>query len=107
MESALDIESVHGMAPAARVNYGISPGDMHIPGPYLYVGPHDGPPAADEFWNAPFGAVLRYHDHEFPIRPGTDQLPLEELVDRQWYRLAWWRVAGLWGRVSRGRETSE
>jgi (1->4)-alpha-D-glucan 1-alpha-D-glucosylmutase len=37
--------------------------------------------------------ILRYFDHEFPIRPGTDDLPLEELVDRQWYRLAWWRVA--------------
>ncbi len=37
--------------------------------------------------------VLRYVDHEFPLRPGTEQLPLKELVDRQWYRLAWWRVA--------------
>jgi (1->4)-alpha-D-glucan 1-alpha-D-glucosylmutase len=37
--------------------------------------------------------VLRYFDHEFPVRPGTEDLPLEELVDRQWYRLAWWRVA--------------
>jgi (1->4)-alpha-D-glucan 1-alpha-D-glucosylmutase len=37
--------------------------------------------------------VLRYLDHEFPIRSGTAELPLEELVDRQWYRLAWWRVA--------------
>lgn len=37
--------------------------------------------------------VLRYFDHVFPIRPGTQDLPLEELVDRQWYRLAWWRVA--------------
>jgi (1->4)-alpha-D-glucan 1-alpha-D-glucosylmutase len=37
--------------------------------------------------------VLRYFAHEFPIRPGTEHLPLEELVDRQWYRLAWWRVA--------------
>jgi (1->4)-alpha-D-glucan 1-alpha-D-glucosylmutase len=37
--------------------------------------------------------VLRYHDHEFPIRPGTENLPLEDLVDQQWYRLAWWRVA--------------
>jgi (1->4)-alpha-D-glucan 1-alpha-D-glucosylmutase len=37
--------------------------------------------------------VLRYFEHEFPIRPGTENLPLEELVDRQWYRLAWWRVA--------------
>jgi (1->4)-alpha-D-glucan 1-alpha-D-glucosylmutase len=37
--------------------------------------------------------VLRYHDHEFPIRPGTENLPLTDLVDQQWYRLAWWRVA--------------
>ena len=37
--------------------------------------------------------VLRYYDHEFPVRPGTEHLPLEQLVDRQWYRLAWWRVA--------------
>ena len=37
--------------------------------------------------------VLRYFDHEFPIRPGTEDLPLDQLVDRQWYRLAWWRVA--------------
>lgn len=37
--------------------------------------------------------VLRYFDHEFPIRPGTQDLPLDRLVDRQWYRLAWWRVA--------------
>jgi (1->4)-alpha-D-glucan 1-alpha-D-glucosylmutase len=37
--------------------------------------------------------VLRYFDHVFPIRAGTQDLPLEDLVDRQWYRLAWWRVA--------------
>ncbi len=47
---------------AARVNYGVSPGDVHIAEPYLYVGPHDGPPAADEFWNMPFGAVRRHHE---------------------------------------------
>ena len=47
---------------AARVNYGVSPGDVHIAEPYLYVGPHDGPPQHDDFWNAPFGAVLRHHD---------------------------------------------
>ena len=47
---------------ASRVNYGASPGDVHVAEPYLYVGPHDGPPAADEFWNAPFGAVLRHHE---------------------------------------------
>jgi (1->4)-alpha-D-glucan 1-alpha-D-glucosylmutase len=37
--------------------------------------------------------VLRYYDHQFPVRPGTQDLPLPELVDRQWYRLAHWRVA--------------
>ena len=37
--------------------------------------------------------VLRYWDHLFPVRPGTEHLPLAELVDRQHYRLAYWRVA--------------
>ncbi|NJQ01046.1 malto-oligosyltrehalose synthase [Streptomyces zingiberis] len=37
--------------------------------------------------------VLRYFDHEFPVRPGTERLPLPELVDAQWYRPAWWRLA--------------
>ncbi len=36
--------------------------------------------------------VLRYYDHEFPVRPGTEQLSMAELVDRQWYRLAHWKV---------------
>ncbi|GHF40996.1 malto-oligosyltrehalose synthase [Kitasatospora xanthocidica] len=39
------------------------------------------------------GAVLRYHRHELPLRPGTEHLPLPELLGRQWYRLAWWRLA--------------
>jgi len=37
--------------------------------------------------------VLRYFDHVFPIRPGTQALGLAELVERQHYRLAYWRVA--------------
>jgi (1->4)-alpha-D-glucan 1-alpha-D-glucosylmutase len=37
--------------------------------------------------------LLRYFDQEFPVRAGTEDLPLAELVVRQWYRLAWWRVA--------------
>ncbi|HEX2705793.1 MAG TPA: malto-oligosyltrehalose synthase, partial [Candidatus Lustribacter sp.] len=45
-----------------------------------------GGPGGDE-------TVLRYHEHEFPVRPGTAHLPLAELVERQWYRLAHWRVA--------------
>ncbi|MEV7022614.1 malto-oligosyltrehalose synthase [Kitasatospora sp. NPDC093558] len=39
------------------------------------------------------GDVLRYHDHALPLRPGTAHLPLAELLARQWYRLAWWRLA--------------
>ncbi|WP_030242372.1 malto-oligosyltrehalose synthase [Streptomyces sp. NRRL S-350] len=39
------------------------------------------------------GDVLRYHRHELPLRPGTEGLPLPELLTRQWYRLAWWRLA--------------
>lgn len=31
------------------------------------------------------GDVLRYHGHEFPVRPGTAHLP--ELPDAQFYRL--------------------
>ncbi len=37
--------------------------------------------------------VLRYYDHVFPLRPGTEKLPLPELVAAQHYRLAHWRVA--------------
>ncbi|HEU5333003.1 MAG TPA: malto-oligosyltrehalose synthase [Actinocrinis sp.] len=37
--------------------------------------------------------VLRYFDHVFPLRPGTEQLPLPELLGAQHYRLAHWRVA--------------
>ena len=36
--------------------------------------------------------LLRYFDHVFPVRPGTEDLPMDELLDRQFYRLAHWRV---------------
>ncbi|MFD7707028.1 malto-oligosyltrehalose synthase [Streptomyces sp. NPDC059786] len=39
------------------------------------------------------GDVLRYYDHAFPLREGTGKLPLPELLDAQWYRLGWWRLA--------------
>ncbi|MBM4792863.1 malto-oligosyltrehalose synthase [Streptomyces sioyaensis] len=39
------------------------------------------------------GEVLRYHGHAFPLRPGTEGLPPARLLDAQWYRLAWWRLA--------------
>ncbi|MFF7181153.1 malto-oligosyltrehalose synthase [Streptomyces sp. NPDC008121] len=37
--------------------------------------------------------VLRLDEQEFPLRAGTEELPLTELLDAQWYRLAWWRLA--------------
>jgi (1->4)-alpha-D-glucan 1-alpha-D-glucosylmutase len=37
--------------------------------------------------------VVRYFDHVFPVRPGTEDLDLEELLDRQHYQLAFWRTA--------------
>jgi (1->4)-alpha-D-glucan 1-alpha-D-glucosylmutase len=39
------------------------------------------------------GPLLRYHDHVLPVRPGTDGLPLPELLAAQHYRLADWRSA--------------
>ncbi|MGW1540799.1 malto-oligosyltrehalose synthase [Streptomyces sp. NPDC002309] len=39
------------------------------------------------------GDVLRYHDHAFPLREGTGHLPLPQLLDAQWYRPVWWRLA--------------
>ncbi|MCZ4124666.1 hypothetical protein [Streptomyces sp. H39-S7] len=64
-------EALRGFAPASEpvlwpehfdlaitldeVNYGISPGDGHMPEPYAYVGPHR--PREGAFWNAPFGAT--------------------------------------------------
>jgi hypothetical protein len=48
---------------AEAMNYGASPGDSQIPSPYLYVGPHGGPPEDDpEFWNTPFGAARTIAD---------------------------------------------
>ena len=37
--------------------------------------------------------VLRYYEHTFPVRPNTENLPLADLLDRQFYRLSYWRVA--------------
>ncbi len=38
--------------------------------------------------------VVRYHDHEFPVRPGTETLPVADLIGAQPYRLASWRETG-------------
>jgi hypothetical protein len=41
---------------AVAITYGASPGDGHVPEPYRYVGPHDGPASGDPgFWNARSG----------------------------------------------------
>ena len=39
----------------AEVNYGVSPGDVHVPEPYAYVGPWA--PRSGPFWNTDFGAA--------------------------------------------------
>ena len=47
---------------AMATNYGASPGDDYCTDPYMYVGPHDGPPPGEPaFWNAPFGAARTIH----------------------------------------------
>jgi hypothetical protein len=38
-----------------EVNYGVSPGDGHVPEPYAYVGPWT--PRVGDFWNTEFGAA--------------------------------------------------
>ncbi|MDT9690170.1 malto-oligosyltrehalose synthase [Streptomyces sp. P9(2023)] len=37
--------------------------------------------------------ALHLDGQSFPLRPGTEGLPLPELLDAQWYRLGWWRLA--------------
>ncbi|RTE48711.1 malto-oligosyltrehalose synthase [Actinobaculum sp. 352] len=37
--------------------------------------------------------VVRYFEHVFPVRAQTESLPLADLLERQYYRLAYWRVA--------------
>ncbi len=39
------------------------------------------------------GKVLRYHDRRFPLRAGTEDLPLPDLLAAQHYLLAYWRAA--------------
>lgn len=40
------------------------------------------------------GGVLRHGEQEFPLREGTEGLPLPELLAAQWYRPVWWRETG-------------
>jgi (1->4)-alpha-D-glucan 1-alpha-D-glucosylmutase len=47
----------------------------------------DGGPGSDEW-------VVRYYDHAFPVREGTEDLDLPELLVAQHYRLVDWREGG-------------
>ena len=50
-------------APGVRTNLGAAAGDALCDEPYLYVGPWDAArPGPSDYWNAPFGAVLRRSD---------------------------------------------
>jgi hypothetical protein len=51
-----------------EVNYGVSPGDVHVAEPYAYVGPWT--PRAGDFWNTDFGAA----------RPLTELVGTDALV---------------------------
>ena len=37
--------------------------------------------------------VVRYFDHVLPVAAGTQHLGLADLLDHQWYRLAYWKVS--------------
>jgi hypothetical protein len=41
----------------AEVNYGVSPGDAHLPVPYAYVSPWAPGDLTGDFWNTSFGAA--------------------------------------------------
>lgn len=38
-------------------------------------------------------SVVRYFDHVLPVAEGTEHLGITDLLERQWYRLAYWKVA--------------
>jgi hypothetical protein len=55
-----DVGTNIGLPSGDRINLGFSPGDGYEPAPYVYVGPQGSERRGDaDFWNAPFGAVLR------------------------------------------------
>jgi hypothetical protein len=72
----LDAATHVGPVSGNRVNLGFSPGDGFSDQPYAYVGPWAGErPGDPEYWNAPFGAVLRW------IEVAGSQDPLAVCVD--------------------------
>ncbi|WP_214106436.1 malto-oligosyltrehalose synthase [Acrocarpospora catenulata] len=53
--------------------------------------PVDLPVLGDDATFSVSGGLLHYHDHVFPLRAGTEELPLDELITAQHYRLVSWR----------------
>ncbi len=45
----------------------------------------DGGPGSNE-------PVVRYYEHELPVRPGTEGLPLADLLQSQWWTVQDWRT---------------
>ncbi|MEU8512108.1 malto-oligosyltrehalose synthase [Kitasatospora sp. NPDC048722] len=84
-------------SPYARwfdIDWAAQPGPADAPGRGRVLLPLLGGRLGDELGRIGVdGDVLRYHEHVLPLRPGTAHLPLGELLARQWYRLAWWRLA--------------
>jgi hypothetical protein len=61
------------LGPDRRVNLGVSPGDGFEDEPYLYVGPWGFERRAEDadYWNAPFGAVIRWSEVQVASDPPT------------------------------------
>ncbi|MFE9610038.1 malto-oligosyltrehalose synthase [Streptomyces sp. NPDC006012] len=67
--------------------------DWQAQGGQLLLPVLGGPLGAERAHLVVDGGVLRYHGHAFPLREGTEKLPLPRLLDAQWYRPVWWRLA--------------
>jgi hypothetical protein len=63
LDAATNVGVGGGGGGGERVNLGFSPGDAFESEPYAYVGPWSAQRHGDpDYWNAPFGAVLRASD---------------------------------------------
>jgi hypothetical protein len=66
-----DIALTVTLAGDRGVNVGCSPGDTFSAVPYAYVGPWEREGLDDPFWNAPFGATLRYDELRAAVDPAA------------------------------------
>ncbi|HEX5861352.1 MAG TPA: alpha-amylase family glycosyl hydrolase, partial [Nocardioides sp.] len=77
-------------ADAFDVDWAAGGGRIRIP----VVGDDDRSPAGGPIGNLTVGdGELRYHDHRFPLAPGTEGDDHQVVHDRQHYELVNWRVA--------------